>query len=75
VFASLSPNECEVSRRRDPGCSTKQIAAEIGRVEKTIEYHRKRIMEKLGVTTMVQAVRLATLHRWEWAGREGRAEI
>jgi FixJ family two-component response regulator len=69
VFASLSPNECEVLDGVIRGCSTKQIAAEIGRVEKTIEYHRKRIMEKLGVNTMVQAVRLATLHRWEWAGR------
>ena len=67
-FAMLSRCECEVLDAVIRGCSTKQIAVQLGRVEKTIEYHRERIMEKLGVGTAVQLVRLATLHDWTWDG-------
>lgn len=64
IFNLLSDRECEVLDLVVRGHSTKQIAAQIGRVEKTVEYHRKRIMGKLGVSTAVQLVRLVTLHGW-----------
>jgi DNA-binding NarL/FixJ family response regulator len=63
-LSTLTDRECEVLDRVIRGYSTKQIAAQLGRVEKTVEYHRKRIMEKLGVSTAVQLVRLVTLHGW-----------
>jgi FixJ family two-component response regulator len=37
----------------------KQIAAELGTVEKTIKVHRSRMMAKLGLRTVADLVRLA----------------
>jgi FixJ family two-component response regulator len=65
LFDALSLRECEVLDQVLRGYSTKQIAIELGKVEKTIEYHRKRIMEKLGASNIVQVVRMATLCRWQ----------
>jgi FixJ family two-component response regulator len=63
-FDRLSRRECEVLDLVVRGHSTKQIAAQLGRVEKTVEYHRKRIMEKLGAINVAQVVRLTTLCDW-----------
>jgi two-component system CheB/CheR fusion protein len=73
AFDLLSQRECEVLDLVVRGHSTKQIAAQIGRVEKTVEYHRKRIMDKLGVNTAVQLVRLVTLHGWRGEEPQGRS--
>jgi FixJ family two-component response regulator len=37
----------------------KQIAAELGTVEKTIKVHRGRVMEKLHVASVAELVRLS----------------
>jgi DNA-binding NarL/FixJ family response regulator len=37
----------------------KQIAGELGRAEKTVKVHRHRVMQKLGVTSVAELVRLA----------------
>jgi FixJ family two-component response regulator len=37
----------------------KQIAYELGTVEKTIKVHRGRVMQKLGVRTVADLMRLA----------------
>ena len=41
------------------GRLNKQIAGDLGTVEKTIKVHRSRMMEKLGVRTVADLVRMA----------------
>lgn len=55
----LTPREHEVLTRVVAGRLNKQIAGELGTVEKTIKVHRSRVMEKLGVRTVADLVRLA----------------
>jgi FixJ family two-component response regulator len=58
-LASLTPREHEVLTHVIAGRLNKQIAADLGTVEKTIKVHRGRMMEKLGVRTIADLVRLA----------------
>jgi FixJ family two-component response regulator len=41
------------------GLLNKQIADELGAAEKTIKIHRGRAMEKMGVTSVAELVRVA----------------
>ena len=41
------------------GLLNKQIAAELGAAEKTVKIHRGRVMEKMGVKSVAELVRLA----------------
>jgi FixJ family two-component response regulator len=56
---SLTPREREVLAHVVAGKLNKQIAADLGTVEKTIKVHRSRMMEKMGVRTVADLVRLA----------------
>jgi FixJ family two-component response regulator len=56
---TLTPREREVLTHVVAGRLNKQIAADLGTVEKTIKVHRSRMMEKLGVGTVADLVRLA----------------
>ena len=58
-IATLTPREREVLRHVVAGRLNKQIAGDLGTVEKTIKVHRGRMMEKLGVRTIADLVRLA----------------
>jgi FixJ family two-component response regulator len=58
-IATLTPREREVLTHVIAGRLNKQIAGDLGTVEKTIKVHRGRMMEKLGVHTIVDLVRLA----------------
>ena len=58
-IATLTPREREVFAHVVAGQLNKQIAADLGTVEKTIKVHRGRVMEKLGVRTLADLVRLA----------------
>jgi FixJ family two-component response regulator len=58
-IATLTPREREVLTHVIAGRLNKQIASDLGTVEKTIKVHRGRMMEKLGVHTIVDLVRLA----------------
>jgi FixJ family two-component response regulator len=58
-IATLTPREREVLAHVVAGRLNKQIAGDLGTVEKTIKVHRGRIMEKLGVRTLVDLVRMA----------------
>ena len=58
-IANLTPREREVLSHVIAGRLNKQIAGDLGTVEKTIKVHRGRMMEKLGVHTVVDLVRLA----------------
>ena len=54
----LTPREFEVLQRVIAGLLNKQIAAELGAAEKTVKIHRGRVMEKMGVTSVAELVRL-----------------
>lgn len=57
-LATLTPREHEVLRHVIAGRLNKQIAADLGTVEKTIKVHRARAMEKMGVASLAELVRL-----------------
>jgi FixJ family two-component response regulator len=54
----LTPREREVLSHVVAGRLNKQIAGDLGTVEKTIKVHRSRVMAKLGVRTVADLVRL-----------------
>ena len=58
-IATLTPREREVWMQVVAGRLNKQIAGDLGIVEKTTKVHRKRVMEKLGVRNLVDLVRMA----------------
>jgi FixJ family two-component response regulator len=58
-LARLTPREREVMGHVVAGRLNKQIAADLGTVEKTIKVHRSRMMAKLGLRTVADLVRLA----------------
>jgi FixJ family two-component response regulator len=58
-LASLTPREREVLGQVVAGRLNKQIAADLGTVEKTIKVHRGRIMEKMAVRSLADLVRIA----------------
>jgi len=58
-LATLTPREREVMEHVVSGRLNKQIADRLGTVEKTIKVHRARVMEKLGVASLAELVRMA----------------
>src|SRR4029077_10296325 len=55
----LTPREFEVMQLVITGMLNKQIAGEMNTAEKTVKVHRGRAMQKLGVTSVAELVRLA----------------
>jgi two-component system response regulator FixJ len=55
----LTPREHEIFRHVTTGMLNKQIALKLGIAEKTVKVHRGRVMEKLGVDSVAELVRLA----------------
>lgn len=55
----LTPREREVMAWVVTGRLNKQVASELGTVEKTIKAHRARVMQKLGVASLPDLVRIA----------------
>lgn len=58
-LATLTPREREVLEHVVAGEMNKNIAAELGTVEKTIKVHRARVMAKMRVQSLAELVRLA----------------
>ena len=58
-IAALSPREREVLDRLTAGKSNKAIASELALSPRTVEAHRARLLARLGVTSVAEAVRLA----------------
>jgi FixJ family two-component response regulator len=58
-LSTLTPREREVLTHVVAGRLNKQIAADLGTVEKTIKVHRSRMMEKMGLRTVADLVRMA----------------
>ena len=54
----LTPREFEVMQLVITGMLNKQIGGELGMAEKTVKVHRGRVMQKLGLTSVAQLVRL-----------------
>jgi len=59
-LASLSPREKDVLRGLIAGGTNKTIAIDLGLSPRTVETHRAHLMDRLGVTTLAELVRLAT---------------
>jgi len=58
-LAKLTPREREVLTHVIAGRLNKQIASDLGTVEKTIKVHRGRMMSKMGVHSVAELVRIA----------------
>jgi FixJ family two-component response regulator len=58
-LATLTPREREVFEHVVTGQLNKQIAGDLGTVEKTIKVHRARVMRKMRVTSVAELARLA----------------
>lgn len=58
-YQSLTPRESEVMLLAARGRLNKQIAAELGISEITAKVHKRRVMEKMGVRSVSELVRVA----------------
>jgi two-component system, LuxR family, response regulator FixJ len=55
---SLTPREREVLELMTKGQQNKVMAAELGLSQRTVEIHRAHLMEKMGVSSVAQLVRM-----------------
>jgi FixJ family two-component response regulator len=58
-FERLTPREREVMDLVVMGRLNKQVACELGTVEKTVKAHRARVMQKMEVSSLAELVRVA----------------
>jgi DNA-binding NarL/FixJ family response regulator len=58
----LTPRELEILIKMTDGLATKAIARSLGVAVKTVENHKIRIFDKLGVRTQAHAVAMAIGH-------------
>jgi FixJ family two-component response regulator len=78
-LASLTPREHEVLTHVMRGRLNKQIAADLGTAEKTVKVHRARAMEKMGIRSVAELVKMgeraqpqrAELDARGWGPRDG----
>jgi two-component system response regulator FixJ len=64
LIATLSPREREVLEALVAGRPNKVIAFDLGISVRTVEVHRSRMMERLGVHQFAEAVRLAVMAKF-----------
>ena len=74
LVATLSPREREVLDLAMQGKPSKVIAHELSISPRTVEVHRLRLMARLGVGSLAEAVRLSVWAEMAGAGREPPAE-
>jgi DNA-binding NarL/FixJ family response regulator len=58
----LTPRQRQVLQQVAEGHSAKQIAAQLNVCTKTVEYHKKGIMQALGLRSTAELVRYAVKH-------------
>jgi RNA polymerase sigma factor (sigma-70 family) len=58
-FESLAPRQREVFQRVVAGMLNKQIALELGIVEKTVKFHRARVMKKMQASSLADLMHMA----------------
>jgi two-component system response regulator FixJ len=73
-IAALSPREREVLDALVAGQSNKIIAFDLGLSVRTVEVHRARMMDRLGVRQLGEAVRLAVMARFSSDGSQNSGE-
>jgi DNA-binding NarL/FixJ family response regulator len=59
AFVMLTPREREVLQQLSEGASTKEMAADLGVSIKTVETHRRNIMEKLNLHSVAELTKYA----------------
>ena len=59
AMAGLTKRESEILQMIVSGKTNKKIAQQLYRTERTVEYHRNRLMRKLGVKTAADLVKRA----------------
>lgn len=59
-LATLTPRELEVLEQLVAGKLNKQAAADLGIVERTVKFHRARIMERMGAGSFAELVQMAS---------------
>ena len=59
LVAKLTPRESQVFEQVAHGRQNKQIAFDLGTTIRTIKAHRQRVMEKLGVKSLIELVSIA----------------
>lgn len=59
LIKNLTPRQSQILARIARGAQVKQIAHELGLVERTVKMHRKAMVERLGVRTTAEAIRIA----------------
>lgn len=60
-MSTLTPRESEVLQHLVKGQLNKQIAADLGTVEKTIKVHRARVFEKMGTRSLLDLAKSVSL--------------
>jgi two-component system, LuxR family, response regulator FixJ len=70
-IATLSPRERQVLDALVDGRPNKVIAFDLGLSVRTVEVHRARMMDRLGVTQLGEAVRIAIMGRLASHARKG----
>lgn len=60
MLASLSPREREVMKHLVRGLHAKEIGEQLGISHRTVEVHKAHIMEKMGVRSVIDIVRLGS---------------
>jgi two-component system response regulator FixJ len=70
-LAALSPRERQVLDALLAGRPNKVIAYDIGLSVRTVEVHRARMMERLGVHQLSEAIRVAVMAKLSEGGQDG----
>jgi FixJ family two-component response regulator len=60
-YESLTPRERQVLRLVAGGVSNKNVARQLGLSEKTVEFHRAKVMAKMRAESVAELVRLSLL--------------
>jgi len=74
LVESLTPREREVMRCVVEGCANKQIAADLGISEKTVEVHRHKVMRKMEADSLAELVRMNVVFEATAGARELRMD-
>jgi len=62
IFGTLTSRQLEVLQLLAEGHSVKEIAVLLNLSIKTVEYHKYRMMDSLGITTLADLIRYAVTH-------------
>jgi FixJ family two-component response regulator len=58
LLGRLTPREYEVMQLVSAGMLNKQVGGELGMAEKTVKTHRAHVMQKLGITSVAELMRV-----------------